>query len=628
MRTPFLRPLNTEGGTLYVFPSVSKDLSRTFVSNDYEFKFSHFACLNLPSIYPGAYSEDSDSDLTNDLPRGIYLTTLGDVNTDDLGKGIAENLQNYVMNFETAILNGEGDNDSYDNDILTTVSEKVFFNWLVKVGGIKFESNDTVELAENHSARVVQYIGNIDVMNTVEVGGDAFEELYLYIPSTAGASTDIYFRKGEQTDNKNYLDKNYVIGGSDPETHLIGRDDNNPYGLGSTPIFDIDTGANIYTGDIGHTIDFRDSIYAGGDGINQMNANSLEDFEFNAILIYYDILKKTTSPGVKKLSTNLYGILFLDNVKTGNINDGGGYIQRYPKIKETVYGNGNGYALKIDLKVDTYGDSNTITTPASNPNNPVSMTLYTRALELLQRCIDMFYTQKQEIVKLTERVDSLENIVMGIDSISSIQDDVTRLYSILDSNGVVDTGTLLGLIDANSKKLDTIMNGGKDLKLQYDTDVLQPGTGIRMKKTLNSVVVSSDQKYAVNIVTNADSTNEEEIDDENPLKTNSLVPCNITLKPGENFAVIYFEDLGDSPKSLTINIVETDDCEWSVGQSMKIYFKSTNDGSLGFEDNGNNVINIKPTNGVILTIPEEEFEGNNLIEVICIDEGKFIYLIK
>ena len=30
--------------------------------------------------------------------------------------------KNYFMNFETAILYGEGDNDDYDNDIITNVS--------------------------------------------------------------------------------------------------------------------------------------------------------------------------------------------------------------------------------------------------------------------------------------------------------------------------------------------------------------------------------------------------------------------------------------------------------------------------------------------------------------------------
>ena len=198
MVTPYLKPFNDQGGTLYVFPSVSKDLTRTFVSNDYEFKFSHFACLNIPDIYTGVFSEDSDIDTFNE--KGFYIESLilnnnggyypgytGTIWTtsDGIGKTIAENLQNYVMNFETAILNGEGDNDDYDNDILTNVSEKVFFNWLQKVGAIKFTESGTLEDYNTLADRTVQYIGNIDVMNTVDINGDSFEELYIHIPSTA-----------------------------------------------------------------------------------------------------------------------------------------------------------------------------------------------------------------------------------------------------------------------------------------------------------------------------------------------------------------------------------------------------------------------------------------------------------
>ena len=86
-----------------------------------------------------------------------------------------------------------------------------------------------------------------------------------------------------------------------------------------------------YVGDVGHTIDFRDSSYSSGDGISVMNSNSLEDFQFNAVLLYYDMFEKTSTPDVRRVSTNLYGILFLDQVTPISGNGAKGYIQRYPK---------------------------------------------------------------------------------------------------------------------------------------------------------------------------------------------------------------------------------------------------------------------------------------------------------
>ena len=643
---PYLKPIKKEGGTLYVFPSVSRDLTRTVVSGDYEFVFSHYACLNLPDILPGEYDmtkEGSDEE----MEKGLYLETIlrkqnqnGDMPSgygNDYNQLLTENLQNYVMNFEAAILNGEGDDDAYDNDVLTNVSEKIFFNWLQKIGGIKFEDNGVVEKCSSLADRTVQYIGDLDVMNTVEVNGDSFEELYIHVPSTAGASTNVYFRTGEMTDNKNYLNKRYVVSGADAENNLIGRSSNTyPFtdldpdvyastSINTTPWFDKDEGGNFYDGDMGHTIDFRDSVYDGGYGINNMNAKSLENFEFNAVLIYYDIYERTDKNNVKKIATNLYGVLFLEEIgeDTGRY-----FIQRYPKIKETLYGNGNSYALKLDLKIDTIGDSNCDYGKVEDPNSATSMTMYMKSLDQLQRCIDFFYAQKNEIVRLAERVSTLENMVLGIDTVSSLKEDINRLYDLCDGNSIVDTPAILGLIDANTKRLETILNGGKDLKLQFDTDVLQPGTGIGMKKELNKVTISSEQKYSINTVTDIAGN---DVSANNMISTRaSAKVCNIPLKPGENFAVIYMRDEGQSETNVNINIDDTE-CNWEVGQSLKIFFVYEEGGSLTFMDSLENGIIIKPnvnTNTTTLSIKGYDFEGNNLIEVVCVAEGKFIYLIK
>ena len=467
--TPFLKRISNAGGTLYTFPSVSQDLTKTFVSNDYEFRFSHFACLNLPDIMSGKFDDT--------MSKGLYLETLYNktINptSDGIAKVITEEFQNYIMNFETAILNGMGDNDGYDNDIMTTVSEKVFFNWLQKVGGIKFDGN--IESYEDIHDRTVQYIGNIDVMNTVEINGDTFEEIYLHIPSTVGASTSVYFRDGDLTDNSNYLDKDYKI---DEDEFIIGRKNSeSPYFYGNDridnkAIFDTYKGENVYKGDSGHTIDFRDSSYSNGSGISSMNGESSEDFEFNAVLIYYDFIKKTENPNIKKSATNLYGILFLDNVTDlSDIKSAGpkklGYIQRYPKKKETIYGNGNSFALKVDLKIDTIPDTTVDTIGYVDPNSAISMTLYENALTQMQKCVDFFYTQKNEIVELKKRIDELESMTLGIDSVTDLKGEIDRLYNLYDGMNTVDTQTILNLIEVNSKKLNSIINGERNIKLQF-----------------------------------------------------------------------------------------------------------------------------------------------------------------
>ena len=88
---------------------------------------------------------------------------------------------------------------------------------------------------------------------------------------------------------------------------------------------------NAYLGDLGYCIDFDNYDY------QNPNENSIYDFEFNCILLYYDF----TDLVQEKVATNLYGVIFLEEIKdllapeTGGDNTNEiyevGYIQRYPK---------------------------------------------------------------------------------------------------------------------------------------------------------------------------------------------------------------------------------------------------------------------------------------------------------
>ena len=68
MITPILKDPKAHGGTLYTFPSASRDLTRAFSNSEYEFAFSHFACLNLPDF---RYGEYKNGDI-----KGLYLDNL------------------------------------------------------------------------------------------------------------------------------------------------------------------------------------------------------------------------------------------------------------------------------------------------------------------------------------------------------------------------------------------------------------------------------------------------------------------------------------------------------------------------------------------------------------------------
>ena len=292
MITPILKDPKAHGGTLYTFPSASRDLTRAFSNSEYEFAFSHFACLNLPDFRYGNFEQgdlkgvyldnlakyyysNSDSDMISDSDSD----SLSNLALNDLNKCLKWHMQSYVMNYEVAILNGFSLDDSkYDSEILRTPSERIFFNWLQKVGAIKFNGNletlsgygddvdieyetlsDESQLEDRDRtksyrignklytwksgawrsrilvSKTVQYIGTIDMVNNVNIDFDSFNEIYLNIPAGVGGS-DVKFNYNVFDDNyeKNniinvendiYCDNSEFIIGRDPEKLNIADDE-------------------------------------------------------------------------------------------------------------------------------------------------------------------------------------------------------------------------------------------------------------------------------------------------------------------------------------------------------------------------------------------------------------------
>ena len=504
MITPILKDPKAHGGTLYTFPSASRDLTRAFTNSEYEFAFSHFACLNLPDFRYGNFKEgdlkgiyldnlskyyytndDSDSDSEFEQNEDSDSDSLSDLTYNNLNKCLKWHMQSYVMNYEIAILNGFSlDSGKYDTEILKTPSERIFFNWLQKVGAIKFNGNyesldgygddyngrdyvklnwesdlETAEKDPSKTYRIgnklyvwkggewksrvlvsktVQYIGTIDMVNNVNIDLDSFNEIYLNIPAGVGMS-EVYF-------DRNVFDSNYKKGEIidvskdincvDPKI-IIGRD---PEKLQKLPMldyitlnaiydseYDIDTGYKTptYQIDNGYCINFNDSMYADG-SIETMNLNSKEDFEFNCVLIYYRIRK-----GNGNWQTNLYGVLFLEEVSTSDFdstinvdNERGGYIQRYPKFKK-----GNSWGLKLDLKIDAQPDSQMELRDKlyDDPNEGSGMQMFIEALMQLNDCVKIFYDVKKENTDIEERLYKLENIMSGVDSVYDLRSDVNAL---------------------------------------------------------------------------------------------------------------------------------------------------------------------------------------------------------
>ena len=116
--------------------------------------------------------------------------------------------------------------------------------------------------------------------------------------------------------------------------------------------------------------------------IPQFNGTGLsQSFEFNAVLVYYDMVDLSDST---KTTTNLYGLLLLDNITPTT---DGGYIQRYPKYKPNLVTgqNGNSYGFKINLRFDASPGSAGIDTIINDYNTIQTRVINCYASQIIYR---------------------------------------------------------------------------------------------------------------------------------------------------------------------------------------------------------------------------------------------------
>jgi len=261
MVAPLIRPIRLQGGTFYTFSSAAEDLSFSLNSADKKFKFSKFALLNIPNLQsnPGAVNF---AGLSN--TPGAYSIIDGSKTDNDY---FAESFQNYCLNLESMITSASG----YDPFLDRTVTERVFFKWLKEIGAVRFRSASSQELSstsfgpnfveENESEnyqKVVKYIGDINIVNTVRNSNNAFSEVYIYIPTSHGNTPVVMF---ETIDDVNYSPGMYFT--NDPTNpldaeYLYGRDVNTvqPAGLSTLAFFDSDTFTFTVSDPDGNTGDY------------------------------------------------------------------------------------------------------------------------------------------------------------------------------------------------------------------------------------------------------------------------------------------------------------------------------------------------------------------------------------
>jgi len=609
MATPLIQPIRTSGGTIYTFTSAIRDLQKTFSDDDIRFRFSKFALLDLPDVKtPG---DTLDNSIVWDA-----VTPIGELIDADNDKEFAESFQNYLLNHEEMIL----ESGTYDSSIKQSVSERLFWKWLAKINAIKYTpatsesniANRYVEQPETNGYKnVVQYLGDIDVMNNTE----RYSEVYINIPTTHGKTPNVLF--------KTLSDVNYDTSKtwSSASDYISGRtfSDSHPYNLSIKAYYDDNTENDYLTGSSfgntsnttktvndktfnqsnmdGAVLDFDTQSYSkitqnSLTSLNQFAASEWSsDFNFNVALLYYSIKK-----GTETEVTNLYGILVLDDYKQTLT---GGYIPRYEKVKPNTITklNGNSYAFKLNIRFDA-SVSNLSVEKIINPESNFGMDIFIDASAKLKEAADMFLNTRLELIGVKSKLSQLENFMYSTDDINEIRLKLDTIDAYLINNQIAlqNKDSLIELVNQNAKNIADLINGNLTENLSYNLDLIKAGSGIEVDRSIKNVISLHNTATGYNMSMNNGAIQ--------PFGENLLY-----LNRGLNY---FREKTSYDLSSDLIITIDTSMNKWMKGDSVKFIFDhlTTNKG-----------IFIKTENNIIGSLTSEDFISEMpIIEIVCVNE--------
>jgi hypothetical protein len=360
--------------------------------------------------------------------------------------------------------------------------------------------------------------------------------------------------------------------------------------------------------------------------IEEFNSTAAaQDFEFNCVLIYYDVYDPANPVDS---ATNLYGVLFLDDVQdTGS----GTYaIPRLQKYKPNIVTklNGNSYGFKINLKFDVDIDQTGVE-QAINDYSPFSLSMFMDSMNVLQDATSTLNNTASVYATLEDRVSNLENLALTGDTTFNLDRRIASLENAFAANQAIfnNTQAIMGLINQNYELIRALINGQTSVEISYNLDLIKQGLGIKVDRSIpNQLIISNDnQDYNIGegggVVT---------------LSTTSLNV--IELRPYGNYAKHINNG---TPITLTSDLViRLNDFpeQWKRGQVYRFSFGDQifpGDYTVSFLTDSQGAYPLSAPSGVpysnlIITLTESEFSSQGylpVIDIVCINSENLTFQV-
>ena len=216
-------------------------------------------------------------------------------------------------------------------------------------------------------------------------------------------------------------------------------------------------------------------------------------------MIYYDVYDPGGNIVEADRATNLYGILFLDEV---NSSSGDIFIPRTQKKRPNpVTGlNGNSFGFKINLKFDTDIDQTGVE-QAINDYSTFSMSMWMDAANVLQDASSTLNKSASQFIDLSDRVTNLENIALTTETSVNFNARISGIEESLAANQALfnNTQSILNLINQNYDLTRSILNNETSVEVSYNLNTINQGLGIGVDRSVENLVTINNTNQDFNI---------------------------------------------------------------------------------------------------------------------------------
>jgi hypothetical protein len=147
--TPLYKRMKANGTSFYAFPGAAEDISAAYQNQNYKMYFSKYVLLNFPKqvvTVPEVGLSDQDFpkyfDFNDKTGYGFgFKKSLAYNEPDTFQDELIESLRNYIANYEITMKQSKINNNEYyyDNTLLSTPTEKIFWKWCKKLNLMSLE---------------------------------------------------------------------------------------------------------------------------------------------------------------------------------------------------------------------------------------------------------------------------------------------------------------------------------------------------------------------------------------------------------------------------------------------------------------------------------------------------------